>query len=95
MDSFRWFTLLFSIFIFRCFFLHRRIKATMAGITPAQGRELLESGHMSDFLITCQGREIKTHKVILATVSDFFKLLFKHNFKVIKTSQRHPRAKLT
>ena len=67
----------------------------MAGITPAQGRELLESSHMSDFLITCQGREIKTHRVILASVYGFFKVLFKHDFKVIKTLLLHPTAKLT
>ena len=54
----------------------------MAGLTPAQGRQLLESGDHSDFLITCQGREIKVHKNLLASVSDFFRLLFKHDFKV-------------
>ena len=36
-----------------------------------------ETDHLSDVTLTCQGKEYKCHKVILASVSDVFQTMFK------------------
>lgn len=45
-------------------------------------RDALASGLYSDFVITCQGRMFKVHKVILAASSEFFRALLRNDCQV-------------
>ena len=60
----------------------------MAGISAEKGRELLESGDYSDFLIVCKGKEWKVHKGIVCSESEYFKTVAKGNFDVSIRSGR-------
>lgn len=58
----------------------------MAGLYREDLNALLQKGDYSDFSIVCKGTVFRVHKVILGVGSDFFKGLFRNEFKVIATS---------
>ena len=47
----------------------------MAGLSTSMFRKLLHCGDHSDFRITCRGIEFEVHKLIIASASEFFRVV--------------------
>jgi hypothetical protein len=57
----------------------------MASITFDEGKEMLKTGYLSDFKITCKGVTFPVHKVLIARKSKFFQICVDGKFKASQT----------
>jgi hypothetical protein len=63
----------------------KNFTSTMAGLSPEACLGLLRSGADADVAITCNGWQVKAHKLILKSASDFFTAALSNNFKVSRS----------
>jgi hypothetical protein len=61
----------------------------MSGVPISAFRQFLSSGTHTDFVVACQGTEIKVHNLIIAAGSDFFNGVCKAGFKVSGVTHAH------